>query len=311
MLLKLGSTGEYVKNLQRFLGLNPDGEFGPLTEQAVKNYQLKKGLFVDGIVGPKTMNDMGLLDTDATEVTIPPHLNMKRKWLNKDEYRTSNHKKEWIFLHHTAGWENPYQTIDGWELDTRGTVGTEFVLGGSSIYNNNNKFDGELVEAFPQGGYAWHLTIGDNEMHRNSVGIEVCNFGFLEKGGYHKVINKVNTWIPLKSDKFYTYVGTEVHPDQITELKEPYRGFKFWHKYSDLQISKLKDWILWIADRDDIDPRKGLVELIKKEGGFKGFNKCDVNMCINQKGLWLHSNVILGKNDLYPQPNLIEMLLNL
>ena len=54
MLLKKGSKGETVKQLQRALNLIPDGIFGTLTEEAVKAFQKSKGLKQDGIVGDKT-----------------------------------------------------------------------------------------------------------------------------------------------------------------------------------------------------------------------------------------------------------------
>jgi len=307
MILKIGSTGEKVKDLQRFLKITADGSFGKMTEAAVKEWQKQNGLVADGIVGPKTLNAMGLLDTDKSEVTIPDSLNLIRSWLPTKEYFAGPTKKEWIFLHHTAGWHSPYQTISGWAADTRGQVATEFVLGGPSIKGNDYQYDGTLVQAFPDGGYAWHLTIGNNEMHRNSVGIEVCNFGFLTKGGY----KNGSTLVARDPNKFYTYVGTEANQSQVVELKETFRGHKFWHAYSEKQIKVLKDWILWVANRDGIDPRKGLVPLIKKVGANKAFDTCDPNMCIREKGLWLHTNVVLGKVDLFPQENLVEMLLSL
>jgi putative chitinase len=54
MLLKKGSKGDEVKQLQSKLGLKSDGDFGLKTEDAVKAYQLKNGLTPDGIVGPNT-----------------------------------------------------------------------------------------------------------------------------------------------------------------------------------------------------------------------------------------------------------------
>lgn len=54
MLLKKGSTGEQVKELQRLLGIMADGVFGPHTENTVKAFQTIKGLVADGIVGEKT-----------------------------------------------------------------------------------------------------------------------------------------------------------------------------------------------------------------------------------------------------------------
>ena len=58
MLLKKGSTGEYVMQLQDALGLTADGKFGPKTEAAVKEYQKANGLKPDGIVGAKTWKDI-------------------------------------------------------------------------------------------------------------------------------------------------------------------------------------------------------------------------------------------------------------
>ncbi|ENH97901.1 hypothetical protein J416_03071 [Gracilibacillus halophilus YIM-C55.5] len=56
--ISLGSTGEVVKHIQRRVGAETDGIFGPKTQQAVKAYQQKHGLKIDGIVGPKTWNHL-------------------------------------------------------------------------------------------------------------------------------------------------------------------------------------------------------------------------------------------------------------
>lgn len=54
MLLKVGSTGNKVKELQRLLSLTEDGIFGINTLKAVKAFQSKNGLVSDGIVGSRT-----------------------------------------------------------------------------------------------------------------------------------------------------------------------------------------------------------------------------------------------------------------
>ena len=56
MLLKKGDNNENVKLLQRKLGIDPVGNFGPATEAAVKAFQAKNGLTADGIVGAGTWN---------------------------------------------------------------------------------------------------------------------------------------------------------------------------------------------------------------------------------------------------------------
>jgi len=54
MLLKKGSDGDDVKELQSLLNLNADGIFGSGTEDAVKAFQTAHGLTADGIVGNGT-----------------------------------------------------------------------------------------------------------------------------------------------------------------------------------------------------------------------------------------------------------------
>ena len=53
-LLRLGSRGAAVLKVQRALGVDADGIFGPRTRAAVKRFQRGHGLLVDGIVGPQT-----------------------------------------------------------------------------------------------------------------------------------------------------------------------------------------------------------------------------------------------------------------
>lgn len=54
MLLKVGSTGAQVKELQKLLSLTADGVFGINTLKAVKVFQSKNRLVSDGVVGSKT-----------------------------------------------------------------------------------------------------------------------------------------------------------------------------------------------------------------------------------------------------------------
>lgn len=55
--LKVGSTGQYVMNLQTAVGATPvDGVFGPMTKAKVMAWQASNGLVADGLVGPATKN---------------------------------------------------------------------------------------------------------------------------------------------------------------------------------------------------------------------------------------------------------------
>jgi len=293
MLLKVGSRGKEVKELQEFLGIGADGIFGKGTENAVKEFQKTNGLTVDGIVGPSTWDAMGLATTDASEkvFTTDNGLVVNRHFLPHGEYKNGPINAEWLFLHHTAGWHNPYNTIDAWARDSRGAVATEFVLGGPSVKGNDTKYDGEMVQAFPEGNYGWHLgKNGSQKMHINSIGIEVCNFGWVKDGK--------------------TYAGTSVHESQIVTLDKPFRGHSTWHRYSDKQIEALRLWILWIAERDNIDVRAGLPALIKKNGA-DAFEFNEDAYYGRVKGMWTHTNTRKDKVDMFPQNELMDMLVGL
>jgi len=293
MLLKVGSRGKEVKELQEFLGIGADGIFGKGTESAVKEFQKTNGLTVDGIVGPSTWDAMGLATTDASEkvFTTDNGLVVNRHFLPHGEYKNGPINAEWLFLHHTAGWHNPYNTIDAWARDSRGAVATEFVLGGPSVKGNDTKYDGEMVQAFPEGNYGWHLgKNGSQKMHINSIGIEVCNFGWVKDGK--------------------TYAGTSVHESQIVTLDKPFRGHSTWHRYSDKQIEALRLWILWIAERDNINVRAGLPALIKKNGA-DAFEFNEDAYYGRVKGMWTHTNTRKDKVDMFPQNELMDMLVGL
>jgi len=289
-MLKKGSSGNDVKELQSFLGIKEDGIFGTKTENFVKKWQSENNLIPDGIVGPATWDAMGILSTDSTGKTFQTKegLNIKKYYLDSKEFYTES-KPEYLFLHHTAGWENPYKCIDDWNNDNRGRIATEFVIGGQSI-NGLSRHNGETLQAFPPGCWGWHLGTGRSHMHKNSVGIEVCNFGWIKNGK--------------------TYTGARVREDQIITLGKPFKGYREWHKYSDEQLKSLKKLILYIAERDNIDVKNGLPKLIREKGS-SAFEYNQDAKSGKIKGLLNHTNVNMQKFDMFPQNELLDMLLSL
>lgn len=59
VVLREGSTGKLVVELQRRLKIAQDGHFGPATLKAVKAFQTRKHLTPDGIVGAATWKALG------------------------------------------------------------------------------------------------------------------------------------------------------------------------------------------------------------------------------------------------------------
>ena len=307
MLFTVGSRGDMVKAIQRIVGVSDDGVFGTGTEKAVRNWQKLHGLKVDGLVGRGTLGKMGLLDTDSS--LIMSDINQASQLYTKDSYITHNNlevfqyfmptneyhqgpiEPEWIFLHHTAGWHIPYNTIKYWDSDKNGAIGTEFVMGGQSVKGNDSNYDGEVVQAFPHKNWGYHL--GDNgsqQMHVHSIGMEVCNFGYVVNG---------KTW-----------ANVEVNDSQIVTLDRPFRGYSHWHRYSDNQLKSLQHWLKFIANRDNINIREGLPQLIKDEGR-KAF-EFNIDAYQGQiKGVLTHTNTRKDKFDMFPQAELMDMLIEL
>tara|TARA_R110002167_G_scaffold124430_1_gene303847 strand:+ start:160 stop:1077 length:918 start_codon:yes stop_codon:yes gene_type:complete len=305
MLIKKGDRSLNVRHLQQKLGLKEDGIFGSITEKAVIRYQLSNCIPVTGMVD----SDMWVLlfnkpgiDNEAIEedsdvekqyYTTSYDQLVHRHYLPKGEYIEGPIKNDYAFLHHTAGWHNPYNTIDHWGRDSRGRVGTEFVLGGRSHRDGNDEYDGVMVQAFPDGGQAWHLGATQSGwMNRHSVGLEMCSFGYLD------------------SD-FKTYTGSKAIMEEVAVLKEEFQGHMYYHKYSDKQIIEAEKWIRYVGERDEIDIRLGLKQFIQKHGPTKGFGFQSEACFGDVKGLLTHTNVRKDKSDCYPDPNFVDMILSL
>jgi hypothetical protein len=208
---------------------------------------------------------------------------IKQVRLKDNQFFKEESPKTQIYLHHTAGNGNAEGVSRYWNgNETR--IGTAFIIGE----------DGTIVQCFSSKHWGWHLGIDNQDFARNganyvnlnkcSVGIEVCNWGYLTK----------------KGDKFYNYAGGVIKPENVTELDKPFKGFKYWYKYSDAQIEALRQLVVYLCETYDI-PKDYRAEIwgIDKEA-FK-----------NTKGIFTHNSVRKDKSDMYPCPRVIKMLQSL
>ena len=68
---------DLIKQIQTVIGVNPDGDFGPISARAAATWQSAHGLGADGRVGPATLAAMGLAPGGAarggrTAARAPP-----------------------------------------------------------------------------------------------------------------------------------------------------------------------------------------------------------------------------------------------
>lgn len=300
MIVKKGNKGDAVKAIQEKLGIVADGEFGLKTETAVKKFQRSKGLQDDGIVGASTIAALDLnleefLTTDIQDSTLSTAegLLIHKFYLDKDEYQNDPTDKFYVFLHHTAGSHDPYATIRSWNNDTRGRIATQFVVGNTSTLGDR-AHNGEVVECFPDENWAYHLGKNNSSLlHPHSIGIEICNYGWLDKRGA----------------KFHTYVGSVLPDDQVIDLEFEFRGYRYYHKYTEAQIESVHRLLQEISRRhEQVNLRVGLLEWLATQSPADAFDfkqeACDGKV----RGLLTHTSMRKDKTDCSPQPMLVEML---
>ena len=122
------------------------------------------------------------------------------------------------------------------------------------------------------------------DLNKYSIGIELTNWGMLRQ---------VN-------GKFYNYVNGVVPSANVVELEKPFKGFKFWYRYTDEQIESTRKLVTYLCETYDIpmDYRSEIWDI-------------DLNALKNVPGIYTHNSVRHDKFDVYPCPRLIEMLKNL
>ena len=299
-MLRRGSRSQDVITLQELLKVkgffpyNTVKSFGPKTTTAVKAFQKSVGLDPDGVVGDSTWTALkgGILDK-AVITPSESGLAIKDYMLKDDEYCKEIVSKTQIYLHHTASGHNPFTVIDVWErdkFDSKGKrkinrISTAFVMGGLSTRGGDDQYDGVIARCFNEKYWGYHTGWLGRTSDAPSIGIEICNYGYLTKN---------------RDGKFINYVGGIVPEDQVCDLGKDFRGHRYYHKYTDKQLEQTKKLILDLSARFNIP----IEDIVYDWDWFE----YDPNKWKQGKGLRTHVQVRRDKTDLSPQPNLIKML---
>ena len=273
--------------------------------------------------------------------------------LPDDEYFKSETKKTILVLHHTAGGHRPDWTISSWDKDKTSKnesirIATSYVIGGKSVRDGDQTYDGKIYCAFEDKYWAHHIglkTSNNANLNKHSVGIEVCNYGPLTL---------------TKDGKFLTYVNSVVPQSDVIDLGKPFRGYRYWHNYTNEQLESLEFLIKDLVSRHGINKELGLKEVLTKKknlasmsvkqkqdflnskgyvgmdgkkltaDGVMGANTKDAERMYNDSkrgdinsfelndlavlggfGIWSHTSYRKDKSDMYPHPKLVEILKNL
>ena len=218
---------------------------------------------------------------------------IKQVPLPESQYIKEVTEKKQIVLHHTAGNSSGPGTIKMWANDDRGRIATCVTISGKGA--SKDTYDGEICQAFSSKHWCNHLGIKPDvfrsrgipyqRLDKIAIGIEICNWGPLTK----------------KETKFYNYVDREIPADQVTELETPYKGHRYYHRYTDAQIESTRQLLLYWRDTYGID-------LTYREEDMWTISTQALK---GEQGVYTHNSYRKDKSDIYPCPRMIAMLKSL
>lgn len=195
------------------------------------------------------------------------HKLFRKVKFDKNHFKVFTQKKQLVF-HHTGG-----STADGainwWKirLDGKGSVSAPIVI----------EPDGTAILLYNIFYHSDHLGVKNNyNLNKIGIPLELVCEGFLTEAQANKL-----------------------KPSEVQEYETPFRGFKWFKKYTNAQIdtlSQLAPTICHLADIP-INPYK-----------YSNYFEINKDALTGKPGMFSHAAYHPGKTDLHPQPEMISLL---
>jgi hypothetical protein len=154
-ILELGSIGNDVKTWQNYLisqgytTVEPDGNFGQITENATKDFQKKHGLVDDGEVGPITWNFTLSLNHSA------PNLIKS----NKDVLQWVKNNLKTVIIIATTGTDFTEDWLASIAARETGGLITKYVNRGMSLNAIASLMEGDFTSGHYHGFSFWQIDV--------------------------------------------------------------------------------------------------------------------------------------------------------
>lgn len=210
-------------------------------------------------------------------------------------YKDHTHKTR-IDLHHMASGEDIIRDIDWWlsnservatccAIQRDGSISTIF----SSKYwahalgvkiKEFDKFNIPRIYKTKSNGKRY---VANNEiLNQKSIACELDSWGRLTK----------------KRNSFYSWTNKKIDSSLVQEYTDLFRGQRYFEKYTDEAIRSLEKLLIYWRDTYGIDiSYKGEIMFTQNKRALLG-----------EPGLWSHTSYRSDKDDVHPQPELIQML---
>lgn len=209
-----------------------------------------------------------------------------------NQYFHEEYTKKQIVLHHTISGNGVEGDINSWEDDSK-RVATCMII----------DRDGIPWQLFSSKYWAGHLGVGNLNLDRHSLGIELDNWGWLVPGdgtskqfGYNS--DGSPKFVRTVTGKYYTYYGNSVTVP-MTYYPDGFRGYHYYEQYTEKQLRTLGELLLYWKMRYAIHLCYNSDMWDVSQRALNG-----------SPGVWTHVSYrpMPEKSDCHPQPNLIEML---
>jgi len=239
-----------------------DGDFGRLSNKALDDFIKAERL-------SKTADiNAALQKEDYENVTV--------SFLKTGQYYSRVIPKKQIVIHHTAGGPSAWATKQWWDSNPS-KVATDFIIDAN----------GDVLRVMPKGYWGWHLGVGRADLDAASIGIEICNYGFLNKQGI----------------SFYNAYGGKVPYNKVYLLPHAWKGFWYFEKYTDMQLESLYELLKDLVEDYEIDFDKSTFH--SGRGGVFDWSSAAMQ---GREGIYTHNSYLTYKTDAYPHHQLIDLL---
>ena len=193
--------------------------------------------------------------------------------LPDNQYYKDVYNKRQIVIHHTVSNGNAKNVINWWQKQKE-RIGTAFVI----------DREGVIHKAFSSAHWAHHLgtkEINNTILNKQSIGIELCSWGSLK----------------FKNDKYFSSTNVEVPIEEVTTYDYPFRGIRYYQKYTDKQLESLKFLLQYLCETYKI-PKTYIPEMWEiSKSALRG-----------DKGIFTHVSYRKDKSECHPQKELVEFL---
>ena len=202
--------------------------------------------------------------------------------LKDTQYYQEEFPKKQIVIHHTVSNGNAKNVVAWWGK-TPARIGVAFVIDREGI----------IHQCFSSKHWAHHLGIKgakNKQLNQQSIGIELCAWGSLKRSD-------------IKSEivaQFTSSTGTIIPTNEVIEFEKPFRGSKYYQKYTDKQLKTLQILLNYLCKTYHIPNTYN--------SDLWDYSRSAIN---GSPGIWTHVSYRKDKSDCFPQIELIKTIQNL